>query len=271
MSRLEQLWLVNLRLNTQDYIGRRTGRIAIAIGQCVGATSLIAAAELALQRYGRKIWTQRRLLLSVLGCTKADLLCAGLVIALLAPPDLPLVLVLVLVLAVFLLAFGAGLASPVPMALGAFDLIVLVFLPAPVAAMLPAFLAFRLVYFVLPALCGGVAYWRPRALPGSDGLRQQLRLNTSAIWASSDQGATIWRDTNGAALVGHTLVAHVLIGYPVKTVPRALRLAARYKCSACSAARLSAQGCPIMRIATIAWTDPCTCTTAGPSRTSPAA
>jgi phosphatidylglycerol lysyltransferase len=257
MGRLERLWLVNLRLNTQDYIGRRTGRIAIAIGQCVGATSLIAAAELALQRYGRKIWTQRRLLLSVLGCTKADLLCAGLVIVLLAPPDLPLVLVLVLVLAVFLLAFGAGLASPVPMALGAFDLIVLVFLPAPVAAMLPAFLAFRLVYFVLPALCGGVAYWRPRALPGSDGLRQQLRLNTSAIWASSDQGATP--------------VAHVLIGYPVKTVPRALRLAARYKCSACSAARLSAQGCPIMRIATIAWVDPCTCTTAGPSRTSPAA
>lgn len=212
MGRLEQLWLVNLRLNTQDYIGRRTGRIAVAIGQCVGATSLIAAAELALQRYGRKIWTQRRLLL-----------------------------------------------------------IVLVFLPAPVAAMLPAFLAFRLVYFVLPALCGGVAYWRPRALPGSDGLQQQLRLNTSAIWASSDQGATIWRDTNGAALVGHTPVAHVLIGYPVKTVPRALRLAARYKCSACSAARLSAQGCPIMRIATIAWIDPCTCTTAGPSRTSPAA
>jgi hypothetical protein len=157
------------------------------------------------------------------------------------------------------------------MALGAFDLIVLVFLPAPVATMLPAFLAFGLVYFLLPALCGGVAYWRPRTLPGRDALRQQLRLNTSAIWALSDQGARIWRDTNGAALVGHTPVAHVLIGDSVKTALRALRCAARYKCSACSAARLSAQGWSIMRIATEAWIDPCTCTTAGPSRTSPAA
>ncbi len=325
MGRLEQLWHVTLRLNTQDYIARRTGRIAVAIGQCVGAASLIAgvlrwrllrdtarasdvarvslavslsftfcwalsalaalwwvtqgwhpvlswplvavgiaAAGLALHRYGPKVWYQRRLLLSVLGWAQADLLCAGLVFTLLAPPDLPLVQVL----AVFLLAFGAGLASHVPMGLGAFDLIVIVFSPAPVAAMLPALLAFRLVYFVLPALCAGVAYWRPRRLPGRDAVRQLLRADAPAIWALSDQGATIWRDTGGAALVGHTPVARVLIGDPIGTVPRVLRTAARYKCSARSASRLRLQGWSVMRIATEALIDPCTWTTDGPARAS---
>ena len=36
MGRLDALWHVALRLNSQPYIARRAGRIAVAISQCVG-------------------------------------------------------------------------------------------------------------------------------------------------------------------------------------------------------------------------------------------
>lgn len=43
MGRMEGLWHVALRLGTQPYAARRTGRVAIAMGQFLGAASVVAA------------------------------------------------------------------------------------------------------------------------------------------------------------------------------------------------------------------------------------
>ncbi|WP_394152334.1 phosphatidylglycerol lysyltransferase domain-containing protein [Loktanella salsilacus] len=313
IGQLEALWHIALRINTQAYTARRTGRIAVAIGQCTGLASAVAgllrwhllrgvahtaevarlslalslsftlclsatalaalwylsaampvarswlvlplattAMGLALWRYGPLLWQQRRLAAGVMFLTHADLLCAGLAFAVFLPGDLPLLQVL----AVFTLAFGAGLATHVPMGLGAFDVIVIAFLPAPATAVLPALLAFRLVYFVIPAAAGLVALTRPQPLPSRSHLRQYLRSHAPAIWTLADQGASVWRGADGAALVGHTPLACVVIGDPLGTLPGALQTAARYKCSARAAARLRQQGWSTMRIATEAWIDP---------------
>jgi phosphatidylglycerol lysyltransferase len=42
VGHLESLWHIALRVNSQPYTARRTGRIAIAIGQCVGMASVVA-------------------------------------------------------------------------------------------------------------------------------------------------------------------------------------------------------------------------------------
>ena len=323
VGQLEALWHVGLRVNSQPYTARRTGRIAIAIGQCVGMASVVAglvrwhllrgvaqagdvarvslavslsftlcmsvsallalwwialaafpalswpmvpvvaaALGLALWRYGPKLWAQRRLAAGVMIWTHADLLCAGLAFAVFLPGDLPSLQVL----AVFTLAFGAGLATHVPMGVGAFDLIVIAFLPAPTAALLPALLAFRLTYFVVPGAVGLYALNRPQALPGRSTLRQFLHSHAPALWSLADQGASVWRDASGAALVGHTPVARVIIGEPSGALPHALRRMARYKCSARTAASLRERGWSTMRIATEAWIDPHTWTLDGPEK-----
>jgi phosphatidylglycerol lysyltransferase len=66
----------------------------------------------------------------------------------------------------FLLAYGAGLVSGAPGGIGAFEITLLALLPAVDAPqLLAAVLAWRLVYFVIPALIGaGAAMYGPRAI-----------------------------------------------------------------------------------------------------------
>ncbi|MFZ3582422.1 phosphatidylglycerol lysyltransferase domain-containing protein [Loktanella sp. DJP18] len=323
MGRMEAVWHVALRLNTQPHAARRTGRIAVAVGQCVGAASVVAgllrwrllrdttppadvarlslaaslsfmlcwsvsalvaiwwvaltgipslsltllpflltAAGLASWRYGPMLWRNRAVATGVLGWCQLDLLCAAAVFLLLAPSDLPALDVV----AVFTLAVGARLATHLPMGLGAFDLVVLALLPVPVAQMLPALLAYRLVYGILPGVMGLLALRQPHALPGRDSLRCLLRNRAPAIWALSGQGASVWQDDRGAALVGQALFARAIIGETLRDTPAALARTSRYKCSARAAARLRRVDWSVMVIATESWIDPQVWTCDGPAR-----
>lgn len=323
MGRMEASWHVALRLNTQPWAARRTGRLAVAVGQCLGAASVVAAlmrwhllrdtariadiarlslaaslsfllcwgltalvalwwialaqmpslsmsalplvvtgAALALWRYGPMLWRNRRLAAAVMGWCQLDLLCAALIFVLLAPADLPVTDVL----AVFVIALGAGLATHLPMGLGAFDLVVLALLPVPVADMLPALLAYRLIYGLLPGVAGLLSLRQATALPGRDALRHLLRDRAPAIWGLAGQGAAVWQDARGAALVGQALCAKTVIGEPLGRIPAALTLTARYKCSARTAARLRRGGWAVMVIATDSLIDPQVWSLDGPHR-----
>ncbi|MCF7700645.1 phosphatidylglycerol lysyltransferase domain-containing protein [Loktanella sp. M215] len=323
MGRMEASWHITLRLNTQPWAARRTGRLAVAVGQCVGAASVVAAllrwrllrdtartadiarqslaaslsfmlcwaltalvaiwwialaqlpslslsalpllvtcAALALWRYGPLLWRHRRLAAAVMGWCQLDLLCASLVFALLAPADLPLADVL----AVFVLALGAGLATHLPMGLGAFDLVVLALLPVPVADMLPALLAYRLIYGVLPGVAGLVSLHTAPVLPGRDALRHLLRDRAPALWGLAAQGASVWQDARGAALVGQAPLAKAIIGETLGQTPTALSRTGRYKCNARTTARLRRRGWTVMVIATESVIDPQTWSLDGPDR-----
>ena len=323
MGRLDAVWHVALRLNSQPYIARRAGRIAVAISQCVGASSIVAALlrwrllrdiatpvevgrlslaaslsfmfcwslaalvalwwiwlagtpllpqltlpllmagmALVLWRYGPMLWKHRRLAAAVVGYCQFDLLCAALVFVCLAPADLPIADVI----AVFILAVGAGLMTSLPMGLGAFDLVILAFLPSPVGQMLPALLAYRLVFGVLPGIAGLVALRRSCPLPGRDALRALLHHRAPAIWALSRQGASVWQDTSGAALVGQAPFSKVIIGEALNAVPAALARTSRYKIGARTAARLRQRGWSVMIFAVESWIDPQTWSLNGSDR-----
>ena len=312
MGRMEALWHAALRLNTQGYAARRTGRIAVAVGQMTGAASVVAGllrwhllrrtsraadvarlslaasmsfmlcwgltallaiwwialagmpalswsalppvaciAGLAVWRFGPLLMRHRRIAGSVMGLCQLDLLCAAGAFALLAPAHLPLLDVM----AVFTLALGAGLAAHLPMGLGAFDIVILALLPAPVAEMLPALLAYRFVYGLLPGVVGLAALRHPCPIPGRDALRALLDRRAPSIWALATQGASVWQDAHGAALVGRGSHAKAIIGETMGEVPVPLRRTARYKCGARTAVRLRRQGWSVMVIAHDSWID----------------
>lgn len=213
---------------------------------------IIAGVGLTAWRYGPLFWRNRRLVTGVMAWCLCDLLCAGLVFLLLAPANLPATDVL----AVFTLALGAGLATHMPMGIGAFDLLILTLLPAEMTEMLPALLAYRLVYNVLPGVLGLRAARRVQPLPRRDALHRLLRDDAPAIWALSAQGASVWRDAGGAALVGNAPFARVIIGDTLGDTPAALRRTARYKCNARTAHRLRMRGWSVMVIAMESWIDP---------------
>jgi phosphatidylglycerol lysyltransferase len=108
------------------------------------------------------LMTQGRLL----SLAAVDCLGAGLALWLLLPVDLGFAAFL----PVFLLALGAGLVSGAPAGLGAFEIVLVGLLPGSGAeALLAGLLAWRLIYYALPALAGaGVALLtRPEATPAA--------------------------------------------------------------------------------------------------------
>lgn len=104
--------------------------------------------------------TQGRLL----GLAAVDCLAAGLALWLLIPGDIGFAAFL----PVFLLALGAGLVSGAPAGLGAFEIVLVGLLPqSGTEALLAGLLAWRSIYYALPALIGaGVALLtRPEVRP----------------------------------------------------------------------------------------------------------
>lgn len=92
-----------------------------------------------------------RAMLAVLALTTIDTFFAGAAFWSVLPSSLNISMVDLL--PIFLLAFGAGLLGGTPGGLGSFELMLLALLPtAPAEPLLVAALAFRLVYYVLPAL-----------------------------------------------------------------------------------------------------------------------
>ena len=144
--------------------GGPTPGAALAV-LCVGAIAVaLALSPKAVGAGWPNLYTQTR----VLALAALDCGAAAAAFWLLCPGDLALAPFLV----AFLLALGAGLVSGTPGGIGAFELTLLALLPAqPEATLLAAILAWRVIYYLLPALLalvlvlrGPVASRRPDVL-----------------------------------------------------------------------------------------------------------
>ncbi len=108
-------------------------------------------------------WPNLFTILGLIGLCAIDTAAAASALFVMLPPEVPLSLLGFL--PAFLLAYGAGLISGTPGGIGAFELALLALLPAQSSGpILAAVIAWRLVYFVLPAMVGaGIAIRGPRA------------------------------------------------------------------------------------------------------------
>ena len=189
-------------------------------------------------------------------------------------------------LAVYLLALGAALLSGLPGGVGAFEAVMIAALPgAAPEPLLAAILAFRAVYYALPAIWAGYALWRgPRgagALPAT-GWRRARRLVARARRAEAglarQAGHGVIALGNGragwvVARAGGSLAA---IGDPLGAADPAvlLRLIARraraaglrpclYKAGARTAAAARRAGWKVFPVAEELWLCPLSWTDAG--------
>ncbi len=135
-----------------------------AIALCAG--SLLALVALAQPQIGKGAfrWPNLFTLRNVLALCVVDTLAAALAFYALCPPGVDIGFTLLL--PAFLLALGAGLVSGSPGGMGAFEMTLLALLPEqPEAGLLAAVLAWRLIYFAVPAIVGaGLAIRGPRSL-----------------------------------------------------------------------------------------------------------
>ncbi|WP_415403039.1 phosphatidylglycerol lysyltransferase domain-containing protein [Tateyamaria sp. SN3-11] len=96
---------------------------------------------------------------AILGWTVADTFLAAGTLFVLLPPD---TLDFATLLPLFLIALGSGLISNTPGGVGPFELVLLSALPwAEPAPLLAAILAYRVIYYALPATLAGLALLRP--------------------------------------------------------------------------------------------------------------
>ncbi len=175
--------------------------------------------------------------------------------------------------AAYLLALGAGLLSNAPGGVGAFELTLLTLLPQiGDAALMGSILAFRVVYYLGPAVIGMAALIRPTAT--LDPARLHLRPVSlpPPDWAPAD-----WGLVRQGAVIGtgpgarHGWLLRTLPGFlvsigapagdaplePVTALARAENLwPLAYKCDGRTAARLRQRGWSVMRIAQDAIIDP---------------
>lgn len=171
--------------------------------------------------------------------------------------------------AAFLLSLGAGLLSQSPAGLGAFELSLLVLLPqVDQAPLLAAVLAYRVIYFLLPALIALAFLIRPATVPlpaalqtvaGATMLRALARA-PQADWSLVHQGAEValGRDQSTGWLLRMTGRCLVALGRPLgradlaelrDLAARRGRAAVLYKSDARTAARARCQGWQVVKIA----------------------
>ncbi|MDZ7905542.1 MAG: YbhN family protein [Cypionkella sp.] len=126
-------------------------------------------------------WPNLMTMSGVLGLCALDTLAAASALYVLLPPSMALPFATLL--PAFLLAYGAGLVSGTPGGIGAFELALLALLPPQSnAPILAAVIAWRLVYFVLPALLGA-AYDARHARSSSWRVRSDLIRSDLIHWA----------------------------------------------------------------------------------------
>lgn len=252
-----------------------------------GATLIIACAAACLCLAAPRLpgivfrWPNSFTLARLLVLCAIDTLAAAAAFYALCPPDLALPMQVLL--PAFLLALGAGLASGTPGGIGAFEVTLLALLPAhPETGVMGAILAWRIVYFAVPAAFGGlIAAFGPRgvqaqAAPAARPLYQSPRAEAQILLQGEHcLTATTPAETWLTARTNHLLVA---LFDPIGTASpggegltalqiiatREGRIAVLYKCTARTAAlarqRQSAahsrQRQSAWRIAREAWLDP---------------
>ena len=205
--------------------------------------------------------------LSLLGWTALDTCAAALVLGVLLPPEFSPGFHLLFT--AFLLSLGAGLLSQSPAGLGAFELSLLMLLPQlEPAPLLAAVLAYRVIYFLLPALIALVFLIKPATIPTPTALQpaqgaarlRALGRAPQADWALAHQGAgvVLGRDQASGWLLRLTRSCLVTLGRPLgQPDPADLvalarqhgRTAVMYKVDARSAVRARAAGWQAMVIA----------------------
>jgi phosphatidylglycerol lysyltransferase len=206
---------------------------------------------------------------AIAGWTAIDLLAAALMLYLLLP-DIPLGFAAFL--PVFLLAFGAGLLSGAPGGIGPFELICLGLLPQlPPAQLLAGIIAFRALYYALPAVIAALCLLRPlrpqRRIPppGKGPPRSVTRAEVGLIrqnggWINIAPQSTLalWQTPQSLAALFDPVAGHPAMALPavVQAAKRANRLPCIYKCGPRLAAHARAQGWQVLRIAQEACLDP---------------
>ncbi|MCV2864165.1 phosphatidylglycerol lysyltransferase domain-containing protein [Albidovulum sediminicola] len=254
-----------------------------------GWAAPLAGAGLAALTAG--LWVGRRRFLPLLpfaarllALTAVDTLSAALALWLLLPPGIEVSFSAFV--AVYLLALGAALLAGLPGGLGAFETVLLNAFPgAEAAEIFAAILAFRAVYYALPAVWAGAILWRgPRGATrvSSLGPRAARRILRRAPWAEAGlahQPGHAILPLRGAASgwvtarAGSTLVA---IGDPLgrsegveplgALVRRARERALRpclYKVGARTAVSARRAGWAVLPVAEELWLDPRRWTQAG--------
>ena len=134
----------------------------------------------------------------IMALTAVDVGCAGLALYMLMPPGsiAPLMF-----LTVFALALASGLIGGTPAGVGPFELTMVAFFPALEVELVAALLAFRLIYYVVPAALAavvfGLAEWRRPAR------RTALAANPAPAAMSLRHGEARLADAGAHHLVGN--------------------------------------------------------------------
>ncbi|MBR9763980.1 MAG: DUF2156 domain-containing protein [Rhodobacteraceae bacterium] len=175
------------------------------------------------------------------------------------------------VLPVFLLALGAGLFAGTPGGIGPFELTLLTLLPdLPEGELVAGILAFRLVYYVIPALLAAAHVFRPRPPQPVQDRARVPRLVPELLLDHAPRAESGVARQNGARLLGSaatgglcvdtpqtlTLLFDPLAGALAPLLPR-LERAARasnrmpvvYKCSARQAVEARQAGWQLLHVA----------------------
>lgn len=189
-------------------------------------------------------------------------------------------------LPVFLLALGAGLFAGTPGGIGPFELTMLSLLPAlPDGELVAAILAFRLVYYVIPAALAAAHVFYPRPAPGSESRPRVPRQVPDLLLEHAPRAESGVARQNGARLLGSfssgglcvdtpqtlTLLFDPLNGSLAPLLPRLARAARAsnrmplvYKCSPRQALEARHAGWQLLHVADEAVIDPGAFTLEGP-------
>ncbi len=173
---------------------------------------------------------------------------------------------------IYLLALGAALATGAPGGLGAFELILLALVPHPdQAALIGAILAFRIIYYLLPAFLGLAGLLRP-VTPLVAERRSAL---APSEWGLVSQGAAIvragpalWlcRERLGLGIAIGPALGRADIGAYSKTMRHAGLIPVLYKAGPREASAARSIGWRVVKIADEAIIDPRTWSLEGPTR-----
>jgi phosphatidylglycerol lysyltransferase len=219
---------------------------------------------------GKIPWPNGLTLLRLLLLTAVDTVMAAVALYLLCTDTLALPFATLL--PAFLLAFGAGLISGAPGGVGPFEITLLALLPdQPEVSLLVAVLAWRVVYYAVPALIGagfaikGTKVPKAAPLPAPVNLFAAKRAETGLLRQGDHQllqsGTCAW--VTGQSQ--HCLIAlfdpiagtaHQAIIALKASAKAQSRLPVVYKTSARHAAAARKAGMKALRIAREAWVDP---------------
>lgn len=260
---------------------------AIWAGLSLSGIALLAVPGLILPGvhiFGRRLRLPNGLTLArLIGFTALDVTAAALALYALCPQDLGLSFTQLL--PAYALALGAGMISGTPGGVGAFEVALLALLPAmPEASLLAGVLAFRAIYFALPAMIGGALALRgggKRMLapqwPADPGLVRSARRAEAMLLRQGD--LDLLPTASATWLAGRCPHMLVALHDPLEAPPRpeALRdLDAAawaegrwptiYKCNARTAARARRAGWLALPISREAHLDPARFDLGQPSR-----